>query len=125
MMSEATRYLSNAKEILTKAKIEDNSYLDEKYVKSACGVAYLGILKAIDEYLRKKGLLKKELPRSVEAYKEALRKHLIIHNGKLLREFDRLYDELHIAGYYRGDLHHVGTVKEAFKAAKEFIDKVK
>ncbi len=32
------RYLENAKEILSKARIEDNRYADDKYVKSACGV---------------------------------------------------------------------------------------
>lgn len=124
-MSEAIRYLNNAKEILSKSRIEDNRYADVKYVKSACGVAYLGVLRAIDEYLQKKGQLEKELPKSVEAYREALRKYLSIHNGKLLKEFDALYHELHIAGYYRGDLQHVDIVKGALKIAKVFIDKVK
>jgi len=50
---------------------------------------------------------------------------MAIHNGKLLREFESIYDELHIAGYYRGMLHSVGVVKEVFKAAKEFIEKIK
>jgi len=36
-----------------------------------------------------------------------------------------LYDELHIAGYYRGLLHDVNIVKEALKAAKAFIEKIK
>lgn len=124
-MSEAVRYFNNAKEILGKAKIEGNIYADDKYVKSACGVAYLGVLKAIDEYLLKRGLLKKELPRSVDAYRKALQKYLAIHNGKLLKEFEVIYDELHIAGYYRCDLHSVDTVKGAFKTAKVFIGKIK
>jgi hypothetical protein len=124
-MSEAIRYLNNAKEILRKSKIEDNSYADDKYVKSAFGVAYLGILKAIDEYLLKKGLTAKELPKSIDAYRSALQKHIAIHNGKLLREFDRLYNEVHIAGYYRGLLTHVDIVKGALKATKSFIEKVK
>lgn len=124
-MSEAIRYLNNAKEILSKSRIEDNRYADVKYVKSACGVAYLGVLRAIDEYLQKKGQLEKELPKSVEAYREALRKYLSIHNGKLLKEFDALYHELHIAGYYRGVLQHVDIVKVALKIAKVFIDKAK
>lgn len=55
----------------------------------------------------------------------ALRKHLSIHNGKLTKEFDTLYNELHIAGYYRGLLQDVGVVKEALKAAKVFIEKIK
>ncbi|MEW6006770.1 MAG: DUF5618 family protein [bacterium] len=123
-MKESLRYLNNAKEILRKAPIEDNDYSDVKYVQEACGTAYLAILKAVDGYLLNKGLLKKELPKSYEAYSSALRKHLDIHNGKLFRQFDRLYHELHIAGYYRGDLYNVNMVKEALKSAKAFIEKI-
>jgi hypothetical protein len=124
-MRESLRYFNNAKEILSKAKIEENMYGDVKYVQEACGTDYLAILKAIDEYLLKKCLAKKELPHSVDAYREALQKHLAIHNGKLTREFEVLYNELHIAGYYRGVLQHVDTVKTILKAAKAFIDKIK
>lgn len=124
-MREALRYLNNAKEILKKAPTEDGRYADVKYVQEACGTAYLAVLKVIDEHLIKKGLSKKELPRSVDAYRKALQKYLAIHEGKLLREFESLYEELHIAGYYRGNLHSVGVVKEAFKSAKAFIEKIR
>jgi hypothetical protein len=118
---EAIRYLENAKEILSKARIEDNRYADDKYVKSACGVAYLGVLKAIDEYLLKMEFTKKELPKKVEEYRKALQKYASVHDGKLLKQFDDIYDELHIAGYYRGNLHRVDVVKAALKGAEEFI----
>lgn len=124
-MREPIRYLENAKDLLRKSPIEGNRYADEKYVKSACGVAYLGVLKAIEEHLLKKGLTKKELPKKAEEYRKSLQKHISVHNGKLLKEFDDLYDELHIAGYYRGMLHRVNIVKEALKGAKEFIEKLK
>ncbi len=94
-------------------------------MQEACSPTYLAVLKAIDEYLLNKGLTKKELPRSVDAYREMIRKHIAIRNGKLLREFERLYEELHIAGYYSGNLSHTKVVKEAFKSAKEFIEKIK
>ncbi|MEW6104645.1 MAG: DUF5618 family protein [bacterium] len=123
-MSEALRYLNNAKEILKNAPIEGNNYTDVKYVQEACGTAYLAILKAIDEYLLKQGLLKKELPKSEKAYTIALRKYLSIHNGKLFKEFGYLYDELHIAGYYRGLLHNVDRVKDVLKSTKDFIEKI-
>ncbi|HHT9124744.1 MAG TPA: DUF5618 family protein [Candidatus Brocadiia bacterium] len=123
-MKEALRYLQNAKEILKKAPIEDNRYADVKYIQEACGTAYLAILKAIDAYLLNKGLSRKELPRPVDAYRNALRKYMKVRNGKLLRAFEDLYDELHIAGYYHGDLHSVGAVKEIFKTAKAFIEKI-
>jgi len=124
-MREAQRYLRNAKEILKKAPIEDNRYANVKYVQEACGTAYLAVLKAIDEYLLNKGLIKKELPKSTDAYREALKKYLRVHDGKLIREFEDLYDQLHIAGYYRGLLHDVNTVKDTLKLAGRFIEKVK
>lgn len=40
---EAIRYFENAKEILIKSPIEDNRYTDVKYVKTACGAAYLAV----------------------------------------------------------------------------------
>jgi len=122
---EPVRYLENAKEILNKSQIEDSIYIDEKYVRSACGTAYLAVLKAIDEYLLNKGLNRRELPKKVEEYTKALQKYAGQYNGKLIRQFDRIYDELHIAGYYRGLLKGVGTVKDAMKAARDFIEKLK
>ena len=124
MKREALRYLENAKEILSKSPIEDNRYSDVKYVKTACGVAYLGVLEAINEVLLKRGMSKKELPKKVDEYRKALQKYVSAHNGKLLREFDDIYDELHIAGYYRGLLHRTNIVKDALQAAKDFISKL-
>ncbi len=124
MSKESLRYLQNAKEILSKASVEDNRYADVKPVREAFGTAYLAVLEAINESLLRKGLTKKELPKSVDAYREALRKYLIVHNGKLLREFESLYDELHIAGYYRGLITHRDMVKDSLKAAKAFIEKI-
>ena len=126
-MKEALRYWQNAKEILRKAPVEDGRYADIKHVQEACGTAYLAVLKAIDEYLLNKvGVIHElPLPRSVDAYRKVLQKYLNIHNGKLLREFEGIYDELHIAGYYRGMLHSVEVVKAALNTAKGFIEKIK
>ena len=122
-MKEALRYLQNAKELLSSVPIENNNYTDVKPVREAFGTAYLAILEAINEALTKRGMQKKALPKSVDAYGIALQKHFAVHNGKLAREFEFLYDTLHIAGYYRGLIHNVAIVKDAFKAAKGFIDK--
>jgi uncharacterized protein (UPF0332 family) len=124
MSREALRYLQKAKEILKSAPIEDNTYTDVKPVKEAMGVAYLAVLEAINECLLKKGLTKKELPKSVDAYRKALRKYIAIHDGKLMREFEMLYDMLHIAGYYRGLVYNTEVVKDALKAARIFIEKI-
>jgi len=123
-MKEALRYLNNAKEILKAVPVQNGTYIDIKPVREACGIAYLSILIAIDEHLLKKGMSKKELPRSVDAYRKALQKYLAVHDGKLLREFEALYEALHIAGYYRGNLYLVDMIKDALKATKAFIDKI-
>jgi hypothetical protein len=82
------------------------------------------VLKAIDEYLLSQGVDKKKLPKSVDGYRNLLGKYALVHDGKLLREFEKLYDALHIAGYYRGLLADVDMVKDAFKAAEAFITKL-
>ncbi|WP_420266190.1 DUF5618 family protein [Candidatus Magnetominusculus dajiuhuensis] len=121
---EAIRYMENARELLKAASIEDNLYLDKKPVREAFGTAYLAILEAINEALIKRGLTAKQLPKSVEGYRDAMQKHLAVNNGKLLREFGSLYDSLHIAGYYRGLLRNVNVVKEEMKSADRFIKKL-
>ena len=123
-MREALRYLNNAKEILKSVPIEDNTYIDIKPVREAFATAYLAVLEAINEYLLKQGLTKKELPKSVDAYRKALQKYLVVRDGKVLREFEKLYDALHIAGYYRGYIYDTRAVRDYLQAAKEFIDKI-
>ncbi|MBF0318393.1 MAG: DUF5618 family protein [Nitrospirae bacterium] len=121
---EALRYMENSRGLLKAAAIEDNIYLDKKPVREAFGTAYLAILEALDEALIKKGLTRKELPKSVAGYMAAIKKHLSINNGKLVREFDDLYETLHIAGYYRGLFGNANIVKEAMKEADAFIKKI-
>lgn len=41
-----------------------------------------------------------------------------------MREFEMLYDTLHIAEYYRALIYNVNMVKEAMKAAESFIKKL-
>jgi len=102
-MKEALRYLNNAKKILKSVPIKDNTYLDIKSVREAFVIAYLAVLEAINEYLiNKVGLTKKELPKSIDAYRKVLQKYFSVRNGKILREFEKIYYALHIAGYYRG-----------------------
>lgn len=124
-MKEALRYLQNAKDTLSKTPIEDDYYTDIKPVREALGTAYLAILEAINEALLKKGITKKELPQSVDEYRKVLRKYFAVHNGKLMREFEGLYDILHIAGHYRGLVRKASTVKDCLKAARDFINKFK
>lgn len=124
MPREAIRYLSNAREILRRTPVEDDTYTDVKPVREAMGTAYLAVLEAINEALTRRGVAKKDLPKSVEAYRTALRRHLAPRNGKLMREFEKLYDALHIAGYYRGLIYDAEMVKGALRAARSFIEKI-
>ena len=56
---EAMRYIENARDTLKKAGKEGRYYLDDKYVKLACGIAYSGVLKALDGYLKLKEVEKR------------------------------------------------------------------
>lgn len=113
------------KSIIAKRKsTEDSIYIDIKPVKEAFAIAYLAVLEAINEALINTGITKRELPKSVDAYRRALRKYFDVHDGKLLREFEMLYDALHIAGYYRGLIYNVRALKDYIKAARTFIEKI-
>jgi len=121
-MKESLRYLQNAKEILSHVPIVDNDYADIKPVREAFGTAYLAMLEAINEALLKKGLGKRDLPKSIDGYRGVLRKYFGAHNGKLSRKFEHLYDSLHIAGYYRGLIYNANVIKEYLKVTREFIN---
>ncbi len=123
-MKEAHRYLSNARETLRKVRREGALYTDVKPVREACATAYLAALYAIDEFLLAKGFTKKELPKSTDGYRDALHKYISARNDRLLMEFERVYDLLHIAGYYRGLLRGVPEVREAMSAVERFIHRL-
>jgi len=66
--SEAVRYMNNAEETLQKAKKDGNHYADKKYVRTACGTAYNGVLLALDAWFALKGIPKpnKKQRKSIE-----------------------------------------------------------
>ena len=121
---EGVRYLENARQVLRHAPVEGETYLDRKPVREAMGTAYLAVLEAINEALVRRGMTRKELPRSVDAYRIALQRQLGARNGRLLREFESLYDLLHVAGYYRGMIYRRKAVKAALDDAQSFIEKL-
>ena len=95
-----------------------------KTVREAFGTAYLAVLEAIDAILIKNGVTRKQLSKSVNGYRAALRKYLAVYDGKLLREFEKLYDLLHIVGYYRALIYDTQVVKDTRKVAEKFIEKL-
>jgi hypothetical protein len=121
--AESIRYMDNAKETLKKAeKRDDGYYKDEKYVKSSCGIAYLGVLRAIDAWLIMKGV---QLPGKKQQKSFALYEYTIAQiDKKMLSILKSAYGVLHIAGYYHG-VTSVDTIKSGFDAAYYIIDKIK
>jgi len=120
--NEAIRYMDNAKDCLKKAKKEDNYYHDQKYVKMACGVAYSGVLVALDGFLMLKGIHKpkgKER-KSIEYYQSNITKI----DKKMLDYLNSAYQVLHLWGYYDGILV-ASIVKEGFDEAYKVIEKIK
>jgi len=119
-ISEAKRFLKNAKEILSKTEIEYGKiYKDPKATREAAGIAYLAALLAIDGYLISKGTPKDKLPTSIDGYMDAIRK--IPRNGKLMVNLITAYQNLHILAYYRGGVN-VDMIKAGLKSVEEIIN---
>jgi len=119
---EAIRYMSNAKEYLKNAQKEGNIYRDPKYVRSACGTAYSGILIALDCFLILKGIHKpkgKER-KSIEYYQRNLSKL----DGKILDSLNDAYKILHLSGYYDG-IQDVIVLRRGFELAATIIEKIR
>ena len=119
--SEAMRYMDNAKEYLKDAKKEGNYYQDKKYIKTACSVAYCGLLEGLEGFLRLKDIKSKGKQRkSIEFYQENLAKI----DKKMLTTLMSAYQILHLWGYYDGILN-VNVLKEGFEDAYKIIEKIK
>ena len=117
---EAVRYIDNAKEMLrTKGNKEDNHYQDAKYVRTASGTAYNGVLLAVGTYLEMKG--KPVRKKGARINVDSFRKGLAVLNKKLLAEFNTTYNVLHLNGYYEGETSY-GVINEGMKAAENIIE---
>ena len=119
--AEAMRYMDNAKETLRKAGKVDNRYSDKKYVRSACGTAYSGVLVALDTYLELKDV---ERPRKKRRSIEFYLKSIAQLDKKLLKDLDITYDTLHLSGYYDGNLD-ARVIAAGFDNAYQIIERIK
>jgi hypothetical protein len=118
---DANRYIANAKSTLSeKAGKKDGEYADVKYVKMAAGIAYSGVLLAIDEYLAQKETGSFTKPKSIEEYRTRVAKQ----NKKLLALLNMAYANLHISLYYHG-VPSVGIMNAGLTNAKEIIEYIK
>jgi hypothetical protein len=121
--SEAIRYMDNAREYLKSAKKDGKFYRDPKYVKTACGTAYSGVLVALDGFFTLKGIhtsKSKKARRSIEYYQQNLAKQ----DKKMLDYLNSAYNILHLSGYYDG-IESVNVIKEGFNLANALIEKIK
>jgi hypothetical protein len=119
---EATRYIDNGRDILKKAGKENNFYQDIKYVKTGCGIAYSGVLLALDHYLENKGVIAPKSPKkkSIEWYRENISRI----DRKLLNTLNNVYSILHIEGYYEG-INGVKVIQAGFDYAEDIVKKIK
>jgi len=117
---EALRYIQNAEETLEKAGKDDKFYFDVKYIKTACGTAYSGILVALDGLFDIKNMPKRRGRKSIEYYQNNLSKI----DKKLLNELNNAYTVLHLDGYYDG-INKIKIIDEGFESALTIINSLK
>ena len=120
--SEAMRYMDNAKEYLKSARKEGKFYRDKKYVRTACGTAYSGVLVALNGFLLLKDIEKPKGKdrKSIEFYQENIGKI----DRKMLSHLNAAYQILHLSGYYDG-IEKADVIKSGFDDAYTIIDKIK
>ena len=117
---EAMRYIENADEILKSAGKDGRYYNDVKYVKTACGTAYSGILVALDELFNYKDVPKRRGRKTIDYYQNNLAKI----DKKLLKALNNAYSVLHLDGYY-GGITNVKTIESGFEDAISIINTLK
>jgi len=111
--------MENTRETLKKSGKEDNHYPDNKYVRTACGTAYNGVLKALDGYLLLRGMEKRKGRKSIEHYKENISRF----DKRLNAELDDAYNILHLFGYHDGATN-VKVIREGFEATEKIIKRI-
>ncbi|MEO8150980.1 MAG: DUF5618 family protein [Bacteroidia bacterium] len=119
--AEAMHYIENAKEALHKAKREGKYYTDAKYVRTASGVAYSGMLLALDTLFRIKDIqFPSKSRKSIDWYRDQIRKM----DWKLLNQVNTAYDILHLLGYYEGHTN-AEVINTGIDSAVSVIKKIK
>jgi len=117
---EAMRYIENARAQLNQAGKDGKFYIDEKYVKSACGIAYSGLLKGLDFLFDIKGVPKRKGRKSIFYYQAVLSKL----DKRLLNYLNSGYTILHLDGYYSG-YKKIAVIEAGFDDASAIISALK
>ena len=117
-IQEAERYLSNAKNILSKNAGKDGDYYtDSKYVKLAGHAAWCGVLVALDGVLKVKENKKKGQRVEFKDYQEAMSKK----DKKMNIPLRDAYEILHKSLSYDGILRY-NIVQDSLLQAKLIMD---
>jgi hypothetical protein len=117
---EALRYIDNAKDNLKLAGKDEQFYVDEKYVKTACGTAYSGALIALDHLFDIKKIPTRRRRKSIEYYQKSLAQI----DKKLLKHLNSAYRLLHLDGYYDGETD-IKAIEAGFDNAISIIEAIK
>ncbi len=117
---ESMRYIENARKTLKDAGKDGKFFADEKYVKTACGTAYSGMLKALDYLFDYKNVPKKKGRKSIHYYQGILSKL----DKKLLDYLNSGYTILHLDGYYSG-YKKIAVIEQGFDDALSIISALK
>ena len=114
------RFITNAREDLKMAGKDGKFYKDVKYIKTACGTAYNGILVALDFLFDFKKVIKRRGRKSIDYYQ----KELSSIDKKLLSHLNNAYSVLHLDGYY-GGITSIKTIESGFDDAISIINALK
>jgi hypothetical protein len=126
LYAEATRYMQNAENVLQNSDKDNNNYLDAKYVRMACGTAYLAVLMAVDMWLAMRGVPmpakrdQKKKHRDINMYRMEVGKR----DRGVLTALNTTYNILHLAGYYDGE-QNVTVIRGGFTVAYSIIERIK
>lgn len=90
-------------------------------MKTTCGTAYNGVLKALDGYLLLKDV---EPPKGLRKSVEYYQKNLAKLDKKIVTTLHDVYSILHLSGYY-DRIKNVPIITKGFDLAYDIIDKIK
>ena len=117
---EAIRFMGNARKELGLAKKHGKYYEDVKHVSGACGIAYKGVLVALDGIFILKGIDRDTKKRaSIEFYETNLSKI----DNKMLHSLNDCYKILHLSGYYDCN-NNAKVILEGFEQADSILKKL-
>ncbi len=116
-ISEANRYLTNAKEILSqKAGKENGAYSDKKYVLMVGHSAYMGVLHSLDQLNLPNN---KKRRNTMEYFQIFLNKY----DRKLFNDYNDIYNVLHLSLGY-DEVLNSKNLNEGKSMVKQFIQKI-